>query len=97
MWDWERWKGYGKPGGPAAVVAGFIAAVIVAYFFDLRGSAFWLSFAICYLVLGVLQWTVTITNGLWRIEEKLDDIESRLDAIELNTDSPDDRPDKPNF
>ena len=82
MWDWERWKEYGKPGGPWAVAVGLMAALTGWYFFDLNKPTFWLWALVGYLVWGALQWTVTITNGLWRIEEKLDDIDSRLDDIE---------------
>lgn len=92
MWNWGRWKEYGKPGGPGAVVVGFIAAGAGWYFFDLPEPALYLCAGAGYLVCGLLQWTNTITNGLWRIEEKLDDLESKIDNIESNTDKPNDRP-----
>ena len=97
MWVDARWKEYASPGkGWVGVVYGVIAAT-VAWFFDLGNLGITVSAVAGYVVGTTFKWMDTATNGLWRVEEKLDDIESRLDAIELNTDSPDDRPDEYDF
>ena len=87
-----RWKRYTKPGGLGAVVCGFIAGGIGWYFFNLSGSAFWLCVAAGWYFGAHLHWMDNATDGLWRIEEKLDDIESRLDEIESKPDDHNDRP-----
>jgi hypothetical protein len=90
MWL-DRYKQYNRPILKSGIF--FICfGTAIGWYLDLNDEAFMLCLAASIYMGMTVGWMDTATDGLWRIEEKLDDLVSKLDEIEATLDKSDDRP-----